>query len=106
MLVVGVDWNRKHTPGSPLEGMLLAVSLPDTGRVVAFGDIDHLFIYVLLRIGLATRRNFAHVRVIGATGTVENNEGTGNSFQVPVFEFDIVDIFDVTAEPDWIILML
>src|SRR5262249_56335720 len=105
MLIVGVDRNRKHAPRSPLEGVLLAVSLPDTGRAVAFGDIDHLFIYVLLRLGLAARRNFANVSVIGAPGAVENNERTGNAFQVPVFEFDFVDILDEKAAHDWNFLL-
>src|SRR5262245_43685427 len=105
MLVVGVDWNRKHTPRSPLKGVLLAVSLPDTGCAVAFGDINHLFVQMFLRLGVAARWDFTNVSVIGAPGAVENNERTGNAFQVPVLEFDFVDILDEEAAHDWNFLL-
>src|SRR5262249_31337773 len=94
MLIVGVDRNCKHASRSPLEGMLLAVSLPDRGRAIALGDVDHLLIEMFLRLRLTARRDLANVRVVSAAGTVKNNERTGNAFQVPVFEFDFVNFLD------------
>ncbi len=94
MLVVGVERHRKHASGSPLEGVLLAVSLPDAGRAVAFGYIDHLFIHVFLRLGFAARGNLAYVGVIGAACAIEHHHRTRHTLQVPLFDRQRVDVLD------------
>jgi hypothetical protein len=60
---------------------------------------------MFLRLGLAARRDLANVRIVGTAGAVENHERTGNAFQVPVFEFDFVDVLDEEPTHDWNLLL-
>src|SRR6266498_4860348 len=57
MLIVSVDGNSEQAARSPLEGVLLAVLLPHRSRAIAFGHVDHFFIEMFLRFGLALWRN-------------------------------------------------
>jgi hypothetical protein len=81
VLIVGVDRNREHAARPPFKSMfLLAVALPDRGGAVAFGDVDHFFVHMFLRFGLAACGNFTDIAVVGAAGSVEYNEGTWYAF--------------------------
>ncbi len=100
MLIVGVERHREHASRPPLKRVLLAVSLPDAGRAVTFGHIDHLFVHVFLRFGFAAGGNLADIGVIGAARAVEHDHGTGNTFQIPLFERQRIDIFDKETPHD------
>ena len=55
----------------PLEGLLLAILLPDGSGSMSVQNIDHLFIKMFLRLQLGARRDFADVAIVrGARGIV------------------------------------
>jgi len=94
MLVVRVDGNSEQTAWSPLEGLFLAILLPHRSGAIAFGHVDHLFIEMFLRFGLALRRNLADIAVIHAAATVENHERAGHALQIPWNQLYLINIFD------------
>src|SRR6266481_2370830 len=48
MLIMRVERNREETSRMPLEGMLLAVFLPNGSRSMSFEDVDHLLVKMFL----------------------------------------------------------
>src|SRR4249919_1131074 len=68
VLVFCVQRNREQAARMPLEGLLLAISLPYGSGSMSAQNIDHLFIKMFLRFQLASRRDFADITVIGSTG--------------------------------------
>src|SRR5262245_35938644 len=104
MLVVRVDGNSEQTSWSPFEGLLLAILLPHRSGAIAFGHVDHLFIEMFLRFGLAPRRNLANITVIHAAATVENHERAGHALQIPWNQLQLIDIFDEKTFDYWNLL--
>src|SRR5262245_13882492 len=104
MLVVRVDGNSEQTSWSPFEGLLLAILLPYRSGAIAFGHVNHLFIEMFLRFGLAPRRNLANITVIHAAATVENHERAGHALQIPWNQLDLIDIFDEKTFDYWNLL--
>ena len=49
VLVLRVQRNREQASRMPLEGVLLAILLPDGSGAMSVENIDHLFIKMLLR---------------------------------------------------------
>src|SRR5215471_919831 len=94
MLVVRVDGNSEQTSWSPFEGLLLAILLPHRSGAIAFGHVDHLFIEMFLRLGLAPRRNLANITVIHAAATVENHERAGHALQIPWNQLYLIHILN------------
>ncbi len=71
VLVLCVQRNREQAARMPLEGLLLAISLPHGSGAMSLENIDHLFIKMLLRFQLCSRRDFADIAVVGSAGAFE-----------------------------------
>src|SRR6185503_2164805 len=74
--------------------MLLPVFLPNRSGAVAFSHINHLFIEMLLRFGLALWRDLTDVGVVDTAGAVEHHERAGHAFQIPRSQLDFINILD------------
>src|SRR6266850_4358745 len=71
VLVLCVQRNREQASRMPLEGLLLAILLPDGSGSMSVQNIDHLFIKMFLRFQLCSRRDFADIAVVGSARAFE-----------------------------------
>src|SRR5213594_699924 len=71
VLVLCVQRNREQASRVPLEGLLLTVSLPHRSGSMTVENINHFLIEVFLRSQLCSRRDFAHVAVVGSARALE-----------------------------------
>src|SRR5262245_8377242 len=94
MFIIPLYWKYQPNSLSPFEVLLLAILLPHRSGAIAFGHVDHLFIEMFLRFGLAPRRNLANITVIHAAATVENHERAGHALQIPWNQLQLINIFD------------
>src|ERR1041385_8471736 len=88
VLVARVERNCEDAARPPLEGVFLALFLPDSGRAVPFDDVDHLLVKMLLRLQFAARWDLANVAVVDAAGAVEHDEGAQSTLQIPRLDRD------------------
>src|SRR5207237_3285434 len=71
VLVLRVQRNREQASRMPLEGLLLAISLPHRSGSMTVENINHFLIEVFLRSQLCSRRDFADITVVGSTRSLE-----------------------------------
>src|SRR6266705_1478406 len=83
VLVLCVQRNREQASRMPLEGLLLAVSLPYRSGSMTVENINHLFIEMFLRFQLCSRRDFADITVVGSAGAFKVDKCPQAAFMIP-----------------------
>src|SRR5579859_40815 len=63
MCIARIQRQRKNAFWSPLEAVATAVGCFDDGIAATIQDVHHLFVEVLLRVGITPWWNFQHVHV-------------------------------------------
>src|SRR6266481_10191111 len=87
MLVLCVQRNREQASRMPLEGLLLAVSLPYRSGSMTVENINHLFVKMFLRFQLCSRRDFADITVVGSARAFEIDKCAQSAFIIPWRDF-------------------
>src|SRR3989442_1674110 len=92
VLVLGVQRNREQAARMPFEGVLPAVFLPYGSGSMSVQNIDHLFIKMFLRFQLCSRRDFAHITVVGSAGAFKVDKRSHAAFIIPrrFMEFSVI----------------
>src|SRR5215813_9355656 len=106
VLVLRVQRDREQAAWVPLEGLLLAVSLPYRSRSMPFQNIDHLFIKMFLRFQLGSRRDFADITIVGAAGALEIDKCSQTAFTIPGRNLHFAQVFDKESSVDRDLLRL
>src|SRR5438093_4080740 len=106
VLVLCVQRNREQAARVPLEGLLLAISLPYGSGSVSVQNIDHLFIKMFLWFQCCSRRDFADITVVGSAGAFKVDKCPQATFEIPRCDLDLAQIFDKKPSVDWDLLRL
>src|SRR5262245_7121999 len=100
VLVLCVQRDREQAAWVPLEGLLLAVSLPHRSGSMAVKDINHLFIEMFLRFQFCPRWDFAHVAVVSSARALEIDKCSQAALVIPRRNFQIAQVLDKKAAVD------
>src|SRR5881397_2858470 len=104
VLVLCVQRNREQASRMPLEGLLLAVSLPYRSGSMTIENINHLFVKMFLRFQLCSRRDFADITVVGSARALEIDKCPHAAFIIPKRNFQFTEILDEKSAVDWDLL--
>src|SRR2546429_8781165 len=106
VLVLCVQRNREQASRMPLEGLLLAVSLPYRSGSMTVENINHLFVKMFLRFQLCSRRDFADITVVGSARALEIDKCPHAAFIIPGRNFHFTQVLDKKPSVDWDLLRL
>ena len=100
MPVPGVERDREHRAGLPLERDTIAGVVPHRRRSAAVEHEDHLLVELALRLERAARGNFAHVAVVRGARRFVVDENAVAAAPRPRFELDRAQVRHIMRADD------